>query len=162
RLRSREFRQAMLRPPIACTSCATATLDTVARPMWLSGIRNVSATAVSTPIWWRTRRRSGLVGGSISQISRNGGAVMRVTTGERAARHMTARPVSSSAGLRVEQAPRVGDQHAVLGEAFDEARGGGVVHDRQRPQVVGADGQHAAVVVAALLLDGPGVPGDVG
>ena len=30
----------MLRPPIAATSCATAMLDTVARPRWLSGIRN--------------------------------------------------------------------------------------------------------------------------
>jgi hypothetical protein len=40
----------MPRAPIACTSWATATLDTVARPMWLSGIRNESATALSTPI----------------------------------------------------------------------------------------------------------------
>jgi len=62
----------MLRPPIACTSWATAMLDTVARPMWLSGIRNVPATADSTPIWWRTRRRSGRVAGSISQISSKG------------------------------------------------------------------------------------------
>ena len=51
RLRSRELMQAMLRPPMACTSCATAMLETVARPMWLSGIRKVLDTAVSTPIW---------------------------------------------------------------------------------------------------------------
>ncbi len=59
----------MLRPPIACTSCATAMLDTVARPMWLSGIRNASATGARTPIWCRTCVRSGRVGGSISQIT---------------------------------------------------------------------------------------------
>ena len=50
RLRSREFRQAMLAPPIALTSCATAMLDTVGRPTWLSGIRNDLATGASTPI----------------------------------------------------------------------------------------------------------------
>ncbi len=66
----------MERPPISCTSCATATLETVARPMWLSGMRNVVATRLSTPIWWRTRVRSGVVAGSISQISSNGVPVM--------------------------------------------------------------------------------------
>ena len=40
----------MDRPPMRSTSCATATLDTVARPMWLSGIRNAVATLLSTPI----------------------------------------------------------------------------------------------------------------
>src|SRR4051812_20211739 len=69
RLRSRELRQAMLRPPMASTSWATATLDTVARPMWLSGMRNEWATLLIVPIWWRTCFRSGLVGGSISQTS---------------------------------------------------------------------------------------------
>ena len=44
RLRSRALRHAIDRPPICSTSCATATLDTVARPMWLSGIRNADAT----------------------------------------------------------------------------------------------------------------------
>ncbi len=39
---------------------------------------------------------------------------------------------------------------------------GDVVDDRQRAQVVGADREHPAVVVAALLLDGPGVLGHVG
>src|SRR4051794_14486494 len=58
----------MARPPIASTSCATATLDTVARPRGLSGMRNAPATLASTPIWWRTWRRSGLVAGSISQM----------------------------------------------------------------------------------------------
>ncbi len=62
----------MERPPICCTSCATATLETVARPMWLSGIKKVVATWLSTPIWCRTRVRSGVVAGSISQISSNG------------------------------------------------------------------------------------------
>ena len=57
---------------MCCTSWATATLETVARPMWLSGMRNVVATGLSTPIWWRTRVRSGVVAGSISQISSNG------------------------------------------------------------------------------------------
>ncbi len=66
----------MERPPICCTSCATATLETVARPMWLSGIRNVVATGLRTPIWWRTRVRSGLVAGSISQISSKGRLVI--------------------------------------------------------------------------------------
>src|SRR5512133_1152030 len=55
----------MLAPPIAATSCATAMLDTVARPTWLSGTRNDRATGASTPIWCRTCRRSGRVGGSI-------------------------------------------------------------------------------------------------
>jgi len=32
------------------TSCATAMLDTVARPMWLSGIKNDDATLLKTPI----------------------------------------------------------------------------------------------------------------
>ena len=43
--------QAMERPPICCTSWATATLETVARPMWLSGMRKVVATGLRTPIW---------------------------------------------------------------------------------------------------------------
>ena len=55
------------------TSCATATLDTVARPMWLSGMRNADATLLSTPIWCRTCMRSGRVGGSTSQITSNTG-----------------------------------------------------------------------------------------
>ncbi len=59
----------MDRPPMASTSWATATLETVARPMWLSGIKNALAIGLSTPIWWRTRVRSGVVAGSISQIS---------------------------------------------------------------------------------------------
>lgn len=63
----------MPRAPISCTSFATATLDTVARPMWLSGIRKPSATALITPIWCRTFFRSGRVGGSTSQISSNPG-----------------------------------------------------------------------------------------
>jgi hypothetical protein len=50
RFRSREFRQAILAPPMALTSCATAMLDTVARPTWLSGIRNERATGARTPI----------------------------------------------------------------------------------------------------------------
>ena len=37
--------------PIKATSWATAMLDTVARPMWLSGIRNPVETGLSTPIW---------------------------------------------------------------------------------------------------------------
>ena len=47
-------------------------------------------------------------------------------------------------------------------EPLDQAGRRDVVHDRERAQVVGADRQHPAVVVAALLLDGPGVPRDVG
>lgn len=43
-------------------------LDTVDLPMWLSGIRNASATGLSMPIWWRTCVRSGRVAGSISQM----------------------------------------------------------------------------------------------
>src|ERR1039458_6713392 len=64
----------MERPPIASTSCATATLLTVARPMWLSGMRKALATGLSTPIWWRTRVRSGVVAGSISQTISKGSA----------------------------------------------------------------------------------------
>ena len=41
----------MARPPMSATSWATAMLDTVARPMWLSGIRNADATRLRTPIW---------------------------------------------------------------------------------------------------------------
>jgi hypothetical protein len=50
RLRSRAFKQAIERPPIASTSCATATLETVALPMWLSGMRKALAIGLSTPI----------------------------------------------------------------------------------------------------------------
>ena len=71
-LRSLAFKQAIARPPMSITSRATAMLETVARPMWLSGMRNVEDTALSTPIWCRTRRKSGLVAGSISQIISNG------------------------------------------------------------------------------------------
>ena len=66
----------MERPPMASTSWATATLETVARPMWLSGIRNVVAATLRTPIWWRTRLRSGVVAGSISQMSSKGDGLM--------------------------------------------------------------------------------------
>ena len=41
---------AIERPPMSRTSCATAMLDTVARPMWLSGIKKALATSLSTPI----------------------------------------------------------------------------------------------------------------
>ncbi len=54
---------------MSMTSWATAMLDTVALPMWLSGIKNSEETLLSTPIWSRTLRRSGLVAGSISQIT---------------------------------------------------------------------------------------------
>src|SRR5579884_12656 len=57
------------RPPIRSTSWATATLETVARPRWLSGTKKAVATLLITPIWWRTRIRSGRVGGCISQIT---------------------------------------------------------------------------------------------
>ena len=66
----------MERPPICCTSWATATLETVARPMWLSGMRKLVAMGLSTPIWCRTRVRSGVVAGSISQINSNGPLVI--------------------------------------------------------------------------------------
>ena len=59
----------MDRPPIRATSWATAMLDTVARPMWLSGIKNAHATSLITPIWCRTCMRSGRVAGSISHIN---------------------------------------------------------------------------------------------
>ncbi len=48
--RSRALRHAIGRPPIDATSCATAMLETVARPMWLSGIKNDDATPLMTPI----------------------------------------------------------------------------------------------------------------
>jgi hypothetical protein len=51
--------------------CHPAALDTVARPMWLSGIRKAEATLLSTPIWWRTCMRSARVAGSTSQTTRN-------------------------------------------------------------------------------------------
>jgi hypothetical protein len=54
------------------------------------------------------------------------------------------------------------DQHAGLGQPLDQAARGQVVDDRQRAQIVGADGEHPAVVVAALLLDGAGVLGHEG
>src|SRR5690606_2835577 len=60
---------ATARQPICATSWATATLDTVARPMWLSGIRKRVAIGLRTPIWWRTRVRSGRVAGSISHTT---------------------------------------------------------------------------------------------
>ena len=72
---SRAFRQAIARPPMRATSWATAMLDTVARPMWLSGMRKAEEIGLSTPIWWRTRVRSGRVAGSTSQITSNGRVV---------------------------------------------------------------------------------------
>jgi hypothetical protein len=59
---------------MSATSWATAMLDTVARPMWLSGTRNPSATVDQTPIWCRTLVRSGWVAGSISTMTWNSGA----------------------------------------------------------------------------------------
>ena len=41
--------------------------------MWLSGMRNVVAIGLSTPIWCRTRFRSGVVAGSISQTTSKAG-----------------------------------------------------------------------------------------
>ena len=67
----------MARPPMAATSWATATLEMVARPRWLSGTRKPSATLLSTPIWWRAWVRLGRVGGSISQISSTSGTARR-------------------------------------------------------------------------------------
>jgi hypothetical protein len=46
-------------------------LDTVARPMWLSGIKNDDAIRLMTPIWWRTCISSGRVAGSISHTMLN-------------------------------------------------------------------------------------------
>ncbi len=43
-------------------------LETVARPMWLSGIKNADAIPLIAPIWCRTRVRSGRVAGSTSQM----------------------------------------------------------------------------------------------
>ena len=59
--------------------------------------------------------------------------------------------VEGAAGLGVEDAP--GD------ELLGELRGGLVVDDRQRAQVLLADREHPAVVVAALGLDGRRVAG---
>jgi hypothetical protein len=42
----------------------------------LSGIKNESATGLNTPIWCRTRVRSGRVGGSTSQINSKRRSVM--------------------------------------------------------------------------------------
>ena len=64
-------------------------------------------------------------------------------------------------GQALEHRPEVvGDQDAVLVEALDQGGRREVVDDRERAQVVGADRQHPAVVVAALLLDGARVLGD--
>lgn len=50
----------------------TATLDTVARPTWLSGIRKASVTGASTAPRYRTRVGSGPGAGSISAMTSNG------------------------------------------------------------------------------------------
>jgi hypothetical protein len=42
----------------------------------------------------------------------------------------------------------------MLVQALDESRRREVVHDGERAKIVRPDGQHAAVVVATLLLDG--------
>ena len=39
----------MARTPMLATSWATATLETVARPRWLSGIKKASVTGAKTP-----------------------------------------------------------------------------------------------------------------
>ena len=51
--------------------CATAMLETVARPRWLSGTRNASHQGCSTAICSRTIPKSGVVGGSISHRTSN-------------------------------------------------------------------------------------------
>src|SRR4030088_1970768 len=55
--------------------------------------------------------------------------------------------------------PCLGRKHAPLDELVGELARGHVVDDRQRPQVLGADREHLAVVATALALDGGGVPG---
>src|SRR5579871_2718955 len=69
--------------PMPATSWATAMLETVARPRWLSGIKKRSAIGASTPTWWRTRVRSGLVAGSISATTSNPGGGMTNDTDKR-------------------------------------------------------------------------------
>lgn len=66
--------------PMPVTSWATATLETVARPRWLSGIKKRSAIGANTPTWWRTRVRSGLVAGSISATTSNPESAMTNAT----------------------------------------------------------------------------------
>src|SRR5438128_2237791 len=57
----------------------------------------------------------------------------------------------------VDGAAGLGAQHAPLDQLLGELRGRAVVDDGQRPQVLLADREHPAVVVAALALDGTGV-----
>src|SRR5918992_1186283 len=56
--------------------------------------------------------------------------------------------------------PRLGWQHTPVDQLVGEFARRHVVDDRQRPQVLGADREHLAVVVAALALDRRGVPGE--
>ena len=55
----------MARPPISATSWATAMLDTVARPMWLSGMRNAEAMRLVSPFGRLSRGVAGIVGDAI-------------------------------------------------------------------------------------------------
>src|SRR5690606_20436724 len=57
-------------------------------------------------------------------------------------------------------APRLGVEDAPVDELFGQFSGRPVVDDRQRTQILLADGQHPAVVVAALALDGGHVTGE--
>jgi hypothetical protein len=69
--RSRAFMHAIESPPMYATSWATETLETVARPRWLSGIRKASTTGFRTWICSRTISMSGRRGGWISQRTAN-------------------------------------------------------------------------------------------
>src|SRR4051794_15291399 len=61
--------------------------------------------------------------------------------------------------LRGDGATGVGIEHAPRDELLGEYRRRHVVDDGEGPQVVGADGEHLAVVVPALALDRGGVAG---
>src|SRR5690606_105063 len=135
---------ATARHPICATSWATATLDTVARPMWLSGIRKRVAIVLSTPIWWRTRDRSGRVAGSISHTTSKASI-----TGSYDAPNGRVPQRSER-----DQLERPGGGHA-------ELRAGRARHAAQAPGGVGAGGAGCPPVrVGPVLLEGRDAPSD--
>src|SRR5690349_6054448 len=135
------------------TSCSTTTRSTrrsrsARRSSWPRRCRPTSRRASSTAYWGGSRttppRPRPEYGHGLCWC-------LRVPT----------EPTSDSV-LGLEQTAWVRHQHPVLVEPLDQPGRRRVVDDRQGTQVIGPDRQDPAVVVAPLLLDCPGVPGDVG
>src|SRR2546425_7696249 len=99
---------------MAATSWATARLETVARPRWLSGTRKASHTPARASIWRRTRSRSG----------RNGGSISHRTQKPAWSRKLTGGGLDSATGAPAAQPPSGPEQLGHRPRLEGTARGG--------------------------------------